>query len=369
MNCADAVISMAQPDDIIWIHDYQLMLVPSMIREVLPDVRIGYFQHIPFPDFEIFRSLPWKTELIEGILGADIIGFQTDEDVRYFIRTIEKVLGKPCTEDGLTIGNRSVAVKSFPISIDYGKFRTLATHENTLLNVSRIKSIIHTKIALSVDRLDYSKGIIQRLKAFDLFLSRYKNWHQKVTLIHIIVPSRDTVSSYKELKTEMDQLVSCINGKYASLGWQPIHHYYQSFDPYMLSAFYQCADLAIVTPLRDGMNLVSKEYIACNINKNGVLLLGEAAGAANELHDALLLNPNNSDEFARKIYEGLNISTEEKQKRMSRMQQVIADADIFKWADSFISKLLSIVTDRSKKTKKNTVTLPLTTPTPNNMAV
>lgn len=348
---ADAVIEVAKQEDVVWIHDYQLMLVPQMVREELPDIMIGYFQHIPFPDYEIFRALPWKSELVEGLLGADIIGFQTDEDARYFRATTEKILKNPCPSEGFLVNGRSVAIQSFPIGIDYDKFRLLADHDTTEFNAQKIKTLIPAKIALSVDRLDYSKGIIQRLKAYELFLERYTDWHQKVTLIHIIVPSRDTVTNYKELKLEMDQLISSINGKYATLGWQPIHHYYQSFDPFMLSAFYKCADLAIVTPLRDGMNLVSKEYIAGNVNRNGILLLGEAAGAANELHDAILLNPNDTDDFARKIYEGLTIPAEEKQKRMSRMQQVIADSDIFKWANSFLYRLMTTVRKKRKKSE------------------
>lgn len=347
---ADAIIESAEPDDLVWIHDYQLMLVPEMVRESIPGIRIGYFHHIPFPDYGIFRALPWKAELMNGMLGADMLGFQTQEDVLHFNLTVEKVLGIPTVREGIQTGGRVVVVQPFPIGIDYAKFHALAEHEQTEFNAQKIRSTVNTKIALSVDRLDYSKGILQRLKAYDCFLERYPEWRQKLTMIHIVVPSRDTVSNYRELKVEMDRLVTCINGKYATLGWQPILHYYQSFEPHMLSAFYKCADLAIVTPLRDGMNLVSKEYVAGNSNTNGMLLLSEAAGAANQLQDALLLNPNDTKDFAKKIYEGLTISGEEKKKRMDSMRGIIAQTDIFRWANAFITKLL--LTARKKGISK-----------------
>jgi len=346
---ADAILKEARPDDIIWVHDYQLMLVPAMVRAAAPAVTIGYFQHIPFPDYEIFRSMPWKEELLAGLLGADTIGFQTESDVRHFLSTVSRVLDLPANENEITYMNRTVSTQAFPISIDYQHFRQLADHETTELNVRKIKKIIDTPIALSVDRLDYSKGILHRLRAFELFLEQHPEWRQKVTLIHVIVPSRDTVGSYKQLKEEMDRLISNINGKYSVLGWQPIHHFYQSFTPYMLSAFYKSASLALVTPLRDGMNLVCKEYVAANVSLNGMLLLSETAGAAAELKDAIIVNPNNTRDFANKIHEGLTMSAEEKKKRMNKMRQIISGSDIFLWASKFMSKLLDTVGMKKNK--------------------
>ena len=343
---ADAVIALATADDIVWIQDYQLMLVPAMVREALPGITIGYFQHIPFPDYEIFRALPWKEQILNGLLGADTIGFQTEDDERHFISTVARVLGMQADGGEFIINNRGVNVQAFPISIDFKKFSELAVAEATDVHAHKIKQLIDTRIAISIDRLDYSKGILQRLQAYDLFLEKYPEWQQQITLVHLVVPSRDTVGNYKELKEEMNKLVSNINGKYATLGWQPIHHFYRSFPPHMLSALYKTADLALVTPLRDGMNLVSKEYVAGNISMNGMLILSEAAGAAKELTDALIINPNDVNAFADKIHEGLNMSAEEKKRRMGNMRNIIEQSDIFLWAGNFMSKLMN--TDNKK---------------------
>lgn len=355
---ANAIAAEATPDDIIWIHDYQLMLVPAMVRAMMPAATIGYFQHIPFPDYEIFRALPWKKELIAGLLGADVIGFQTDADVKHFMSTAGRLLGVlRGNRDELIDGNRSISVQAFPISIDYERFRQLAGADATEEQVRKIKAMAGTQIALSVDRLDYSKGILQRLQAYELFLKKHPEWHQKITLIHLVVPSRDNVPAYRKLREEMNRLISQINGTYAVFGWQPILHFYQSFTPHMLAALYKSADMAIITPLRDGMNLVSKEYIAVNVSMSGVLLLSEAAGAAAELTDALILNPNDIKGFADKIFEGLNMSSTEKRSRMQRMQQVIARSDIFQWAEKFTRRMMDVVNRKNKRTKQGTVPL------------
>jgi trehalose 6-phosphate synthase/phosphatase len=340
---ADAIVTYAKPDDIVWIQDYQLMLVPAMVRAILPDITIGYFQHIPFPDYEIFRALPWKKEILKGLLGADTIGFQTEDDERHFVNTACRILDLDVEGKEFNIDDRTVTVDAFPISIDYKKFRELATHQHTKTHARKIKELISNKIALSIDRLVYSKGILQRLRAYDLFLEKHPECHQQITFVHLVVPSRDNVNNYRELKEEMNKLISNINGKYATFGCQFIHHFYRSFPPHMLSALYSTADLAMVTPLRDGMNLVSKEYVASNTSLNGVLLLSEAAGAAKELTDALIVNPNDIQAYANKIYEALNMPEAEKAERMLKMQQVIERSDIFMWSESFMSKLIETV--------------------------
>lgn len=365
---ADAIVNAATPDDMVWVHDYQLMLVPAMVRAMAPHLTIGYFQHIPFPDYEIFRALPWKAELLNGLLGADVVGFQTDADVRHFLSTATTVLKTlPNVNNELQVNNRSVAVQAFPISIDYNKFRDLANDSETESYVQKVKAVGNTRIMLSVDRLDYSKGIMQRLAAYELFLKKYPEWHQKVTLVHLIVPSRDTVPNYLKLKEEMNRQVSQINGTYSVLGWQPIQHFYQSFAPHMLSALYKSADVALVTPIRDGMNLVSKEYVASNVLQNGVLLLSDAAGAAAELTEALLINPNDTKEFADKIYQALTMNAKEKKRRMQQMQQELAEADIFYWAEQFTGKMIETGGRNSNrvyhasiamKQKNNTVAFP-----------
>ncbi len=351
---ADEIVRMATADDIIWIHDYQLMLVPAMVREQLPDAVIGYFQHIPFPAYEMLRALPWRSELVNGLLGADTIGFQTEEDVACFRQAVVSLLSCREHDHGFFAGARSVRVDAFPISIDYQKFSRMALAPETLKAEEKITRIAHTKLVLSVDRLDYSKGILQRLKAFEAFLQQHPEWIRKVTLIHLVVPSRDNVCDYRELKHEMDRLITEINGKYATIGWQPIHHFYRSFQPNMLTALYKTAHVALVTPLRDGMNLVCKEYVASNVSKDGVLVLGEAAGAAKELTEALQVNPNDIESFAAAIHTALTMPEAERRQRMEAMQRKVRDNDIFKWMQDFMETL-------QKQAQKQVLVCPLLT--------
>lgn len=337
---ADAVIAAAMPDDMIWIHDYQLMLVPQMVRTAMPDVTIGYFLHIPFPAYPIFMALPWRKEILEGLMGANVIGFQTYDDVHHFTDASNRILDINFVGNEVKVDERTVVAQAFPISIDYHKFHDLAQSPALAEDETSLQNLLGgRKLAISVDRLDYSKGIIQRLRAYELFLEQHPEWHGKVGYLHLVVPSRDTVRNYRELKEEMDRTISAINGKYANLSWQPIRHFYQSVSPELLAAMYKLADVALVTPLRDGMNLVSKEYVACNVALNGVLILSETAGAARELHDALVVNPNDTASFSGAIYAALEMPAEEKAQRMRRMQQTVEDADIFKWADTFMEAL------------------------------
>ncbi len=336
---ADQILAMASPNDIIWIHDYHLMLLPQMLREAMPEVTIGYFQHIPFPSYEVLRALPWKKEILKGLLGADVVGFQTDDDANHFTKAVGAALHIAHHNNRFEIDNRTVKVQGFPISIDYEKYHQLAAHPASKKYAQKLRKVVNSKVIVSIDRLDYSKGILQRLRAYDLFLKTYPEWRQKVTYVHLVVPSRDTVRNYKELKEEMNRLISEINGKYSTLSWQPIRHFYRSFQPNVLSALYKSADLALVTPLVDGMNLVCKEYVASNLCKNGVLVLGEAAGAAKELKEALIINPNDIECFASTINRGLTMPKEEKAARMEAMQKTVRTANIFSWAKSFMASL------------------------------
>lgn len=337
---ADAILKVATKDDIIWIHDYQLMLVPEMVRKEIPEVSIGFFQHIPFPSYEIFRSLPWRKELLHGLMGADVIGFHTYDDVRHFLSASSRILAVPSMGNELVLKNRRVTVDAFPISIDYKKYRMLAEDTLTKRNERKLRQLInHNKLIISIDRLDYSKGIIPRLQAYQLFLEQHPELRGKVTMIQLVVPSRDNVQKYKELKEEMNRMVSEINGRFSTFGWQPIHHFYRSFPIHLLSALYKAADVALVTPMRDGMNLVSKEYIASKIDQKGVLVLSEMAGAARELSDAMMVNPNDIWDFAEKIYQALNMPEDEQKRRMITMQQTVSKFDIFNWTKNFMEKL------------------------------
>lgn len=337
---ADAVIRSATKDDIIWIHDYQLMLVPEMVRKEIPEISIGFFQHIPFPSYEVFRLLPWRKELLNGLLGADVIGFHTYDDVRHFISAVNRITGLPNIANEVRIDSRTVIVDAFPISIDYKKYRALAEDSNTRRNERKLRQLInHNRLIISIDRLDYSKGIIYRLRAYQLFLERHPELRGKVTMIQLVVPSRDSVPKYKQLKEEMNRMVSEINGKFSTLGWQPIQHFYRSFPIHLLSALYKAADVALVTPMRDGMNLVSKEFVASKTDQKGVLILSEMAGASRELSEALIINPNDVWDFAEKIHQALNMPEEEQRRRMTAMQQTVSKFDIFNWVKNFMDKL------------------------------
>lgn len=337
---ADTVIQEATANDIIWIHDYQLMLVPQMLRASMPELTIGFFLHIPFPSYQVFMALPWRKDILEGLMGADVLGFQTYDDVHNFTDSANRVLEINFVGNEVKTGERTVLAQAFPISIDYRKFMELSESNEVLAASKTIHALLRgNKLAISVDRLDYSKGIIQRLQAYELFLEQHPEWIGKISYLLLVVPSRDQVRNYRELKEEMDRLISSINGRFASLEWLPIRHFYRSLAPEQLAAMYREADIALVTPLRDGMNLVSKEFVVCNDGKNGVLVLSEMAGASRELKDAIVVNPNDTEAFAQIIFEALNMPVRERRQRMMRMRKIVKQADIFKWADDFMEAL------------------------------
>jgi len=345
----------ATRDSKIWIHDYQLMLVPQMIRKAQPDALIGFFLHTPFPSFEIFRLIPEREALLEGLLGADMIGFHTYDYVHYFLTSIVKVLGYENSLGTIKVGNRRVHTDAFPIGIDYKKFENESKNRKVhailkSFNVLRAK----TKVILSVDRADYTKGIPARLDAFEQFLERYPYYIKKAVLLIIAVPSRGDVDAYRDLRATIEQKVSRINGRFATIDWSPITYRYQPVPFEELSALYRLADVMLVTPLRDGMNLVAKEYVASRSNRDGVLVLSDMAGAAIELTDALLVNPNNTIQVADAIHEGLSMSRSEQRKRMKKMQARVAEYTVEKWAQDFITELKATKTSKNKTIKSLT---------------
>ncbi|NQU85107.1 MAG: bifunctional alpha,alpha-trehalose-phosphate synthase (UDP-forming)/trehalose-phosphatase, partial [Mariniphaga sp.] len=346
---ADKILKYVNEDDIIWIHDYHLMLVPQMIREKFPNVSIGYFQHIPFPSYEIFRLLPWRMELLEGILNADLIGFHTYDYQRHFMSCVRRLLGYETFFNRIRLDERIVKVDAFPKGIDFEYFNNTAKE---LQNVSGKKeSVIHKelktylsrgkdrKIILSIDRLDYTKGIPDRIKAFELFLTNHPEYNEKVSLFLFVSPSRENVSDYKDLKKQMDELVGRINGMYGNIGWVPIWYFYRATDRLERIELYSSADIALITPTRDGMNLNAKEYIACRTEKNGVLILSEIAGAAKELGESIIVNPNNRTEVADAIYQALNMSVPEQKERISVLQKRLKIYNEERWANDFINGL------------------------------
>lgn len=335
-----AVLEVAEPDDTIWVHDYQLLLLPQMIREKLPNASIGFFQHIPFPSFEVFRMIPWRKEILTGMLGSDLIGFHTYDDMRHFLSAVSRIAGISNSRGRLNTRKRMIEVDSFPMGIDYEKYARAAASPAAVEKEKRYRrSLENQKSILAIDRLDYSKGIPQRMLAFELFLDKHPQYHEKVSLIQIVVPSRDNVGQYKELKEEIELLVGRINGKYARINWKPIHYFYRSLPQESLSGFYRLADVALVTPMRDGMNLVCKEYIASKINQKGVLILSEMAGASKELSDAILVNPNDLNQMAEAIYKALNMPVSEQKAHIGIMQASLRRYNIHHWVKMFMDRL------------------------------
>lgn len=332
-------------DDIIWVQDYQLMLLPKMIRDGKPNASIGYFHHIPFPSYELFRVLPEREEVLEGLLGADLIGFHTHDYMRHFISAIYRVLNLNCSLDEISLNNRIVHVDAFPMGINYDLYHNAPSLPEVKETAYMLKEKLGDQtIILSVDRLDYSKGILHRLNGFAQFLQNNPEYHEKVSLAMIVVPSRDTVDIYADLKTRIDQAIGEINGKYALLGWNPIYYFYRSFAFEELIAMYDIADIALVSPLRDGMNLVAKEYLAAKVSKPGVLILSEMAGAAIELQDAIIINPNDMNEIENAIVQALNMPEWEKKERMEKMQKQVSTRNVKRWANDFVVELQSIKT-------------------------
>lgn len=349
----DEVVKHATENDVIWIHDYHLLLLPSLIRKKLPNVRIAFFQHIPFPAYDAFRILPWRHEILQGLAGADLIGFHTHDDVKHFLTSVNRILGLDKKMGEVRNQERMFYVDAFPLGIDYEKFEKAAISESTEKQMEEFsKEFKNNKIILSIDRLDYSKGIPERLRAYKLFLEKYPEYLEKVSLVMIVVPSREMVLMYKNLKTEIDELVGNINAKYRTLNWTPIVYFYRGFSFDALSAFYRMADVALITPLRDGMNLVSKEYIASKPDKTGVLILSEMAGAAKELTESLIINPYNINETAEALNDALCLPIEEQKRRMEEMQNLLKIYDVAKWTKVFLKKLKDVTMKQKELSMK-----------------
>ncbi|MEM6397244.1 MAG: bifunctional alpha,alpha-trehalose-phosphate synthase (UDP-forming)/trehalose-phosphatase [Bacteroidota bacterium] len=328
-----------QEDDMVWVHDYQLMLLPNMIREKFPNVSIGFFLHIPFPSYEIFRILPWRQELMDGLLGADQIGFHTFGYMRHFLSAAYRISGHEHEFGRLNIDNREINVDVFPMGIDYEKYAHPEINEDDVI-VREIEKL-HTgrKLIVSIDRMDYTKGIPQRIQAFGDFLLNHPEYHQKIDLVMLVVPSRSNVDTYRELKREVDELVSRVNSEIGTFDWTPIHYFYRSLQFPALMKLYQETDIALITPLRDGMNLVAKEFIAAKEDsKRGVLVLSEMAGAIHELTEAIPVNPQDRSDIDRALVEALEMPEEEQERRLIEMQEKLRVYDVKNWAANFISE-------------------------------
>jgi trehalose 6-phosphate synthase len=347
VNRKFAVVTKQHTDseDFIWVHDYHLMLMAQELRRLGSRAKLGFFLHIPFPPLDIFMKLPWRDELLNALMHFDLVGFQTLRDRRNFVQCLRTLIGRVGTRGGrgqvceIDTEEMGVRAGAFPISIDFGQFeREAGSHEVAEAAWHIHENLPDRQIILGVDRMDYTKGIPERLKAFRHLLERYPEHRNKVTLVQVVVPSRRGIPEYEQLKTEIEQLVGQINGQFTEgSAWVPIHYTYRSLDRYDLLGYYRASEVALLTPYKDGMNLVAKEYCACSLEENCVLILSEFAGAAAELQKgALLVNPYDIEGVAEAIHRALVMPPDERHTRMHALRRAIRRHDIFWWVDSFL---------------------------------
>lgn len=340
---ADALEAILRPDDVVWIHDYHLMLLPKLLKNRQPQLSVGFFLHIPFPSFEVFRMLPgeWRRDILEGLLGADLIGFHTYEYTHHFLQSVLRILGYEHQMSQVQAQDHLVRADTFPMGIDVEKFATTARSDDTEREIRDLRnSLTGVKLILSVDRLDYSKGIANRLEGYELFLQSNPEYHGKVALLMVVVPSRIGVVQYDLMKRQIEELVGKINGRFGRVGWTPVVYQYRHVPFTSLLALYSVSDVCLVTPLRDGMNLVAKEYVTTR--GGGVLILSEMAGAAKELPEAIIINPNDRAEIANALKQALEMSPVEQQKRHRLMQRRLKRYNVSRWASDFLTTLVGM---------------------------
>ena len=341
---ADALDSVLRPDDVVWIHDYHLMLLPRLLKGRRSQLSVGFFLHIPFPSFEVFRLLPveWRRDILEGLLGADLIGFHTYEYTRHFLQCVLRILGYEHQMAQVLAPDHVARVDTFPMGIDVEKFSGAPRSDETERDIRELESTLAgVRLILSVDRLDYSKGIANRLEGYEIFLENSPEYHGKVTLLMVVVPSRIGVVQYDLMKRQIEELVGKINGRFGRVGWTPVVYQYRQVAFSSLAALYAVSDVCLVTPLRDGMNLVAKEYIATR-RDGGVLILSEMAGAAKELPEAIIINPNDRAEIAGALKEALRMALPDQQKRHRLMQRRLKRYDVTRWANDFLMTLVGM---------------------------
>jgi trehalose 6-phosphate synthase len=338
---AEAAAELAAPGAVVWVHDYQLQLVPAMLRELRPDLRIGFFLHIPFPPVELFMQLPWRTQLLEGLLGADLVGFQRPGGAENFLRLTRTLLGLEPEGDHVMVDGRRVTARAFPISIDVDEMEKLAADPHIRQRAKQLGEELggHRRLLLGVDRLDYTKGIEHRLKAYRELLAEGRLSNQEVALVQVATPSRLRVAQYRQLRERVEREVGRINGEYGQVGLAPVHYLFRSYDRDELLALYLAADVMVVTPLRDGMNLIAKEYVSARTDNTGALVLSEFTGAAAELPEAFLVNPHDVDGLKEAFTAALETPGPELSARMRRMREHVCDHDVTRWAKEYLEAL------------------------------
>ena len=331
---AEAASGLLRSGDVAWVHDYQLNLVPGQLRALRPDVAIGFYLHIPFPPVDLFGQLPWRRQMLEGMLGADVLGFQTRRARNNFAAAARLYTSAEGSNVSLRWQNRTILLVEAPIAIDYKFIAELAQVPDVVNRSKRLREIFsrNAAIILGVDRLDYTKGIDIRLRAFATLLERYPQIAERCVLVQVAVPTREQVGDYERIRGRIERLVGQINGRFARLGRVPVHYLYRSLPIDELMSYYLAADVMMVTPLRDGMNMVALEYCAARKSNTGVLVLSEFAGAANYLPDALLVNPHDIDGLADAMYRAVSLGEDEQIRRMRRMRRRVRTKDVFAWA-------------------------------------
>ncbi len=340
---AQVALEEAGEDDVIWVHDYHFARVPLYIRRQRPNSRIAFFWHIPFPAPEMFRTLPWRQQVLESMLACDVIGFHIPEYVKNFKETCVELLAASVEGNTVYFRDHSSELVALPIAIDYDAQDKQARARVVERRVQRLRDTVGRQaLMLGVERMDYTKGILERLRGYEYLLQTEHQWRDKVTFFQIVTPSREGVSAYREKKREIDEIVGRINGKFSNDLWVPVHYIYRSFAPTRLAVYYRAADIALVTPLRDGLNLVAKEYVASRLHQDGVLILSEFAGVTCQLPEALICNPYDVQDMARVIAEALQMPPEEQRRRMTAMQARLKKESISWWMQEFLDRMANI---------------------------
>ncbi|HEX3738852.1 MAG TPA: trehalose-6-phosphate synthase [Terriglobales bacterium] len=345
---AQVVARVAKNDSVVWVHDYHLMLVGDFLRKAGLRCRLGFFLHIPFPPLDIFEKLPWRSQIMRALFEFDVIGLQTARDQQNFAGCVRRFLPeinlhRDHEQFQANVDGRNILVGSFPIGIDFDEFADEAEQTNVAQRAAEIRREIGGRqIVLGVDRLDYTKGVPERLKAFRLLLASHKELQRQISLVQIVVPSRENIPKYQELKLEIETLTSQINGQYGDPGWMPIHYIHRHLDRPELLALYRIADIALITPLKDGMNLVAKEFCAAQAGDHGVLVLSEFAGAADQLRNgAVLVNPYDIEAVAKALHEAFHMSLKERRTRMRKLRRNVRNQNVFRWFEQFCKYLES----------------------------
>ncbi len=343
---AEAIAEVAAPGATVWVHDYQLQLVPRIVRELRPDVRIGWFDHIPFPPVELFAQLPWRRAVLEGLLGADFLGFQRVADAQNFVRACRQLLRTPTRKDTVTVtapdgSTHTARASAIPISIDFQGLEALARTPEVVARAAELRTQLGDPqvLMLGVDRLDYTKGIRHRLKAYEELLRDKAISPPEVTFVQVATPSRERVNSYRELRSQVEHTVGRINGEFAPIGSPAVYYQHHSYPRDEMAALFLAADIMLVTPLRDGMNLVAKEYVTCRPDLGGALVLSEFAGAYHELHQAFVCNPHDIEGLKQTILRAIHTPARDKARIMRALRRRVADHDVNRWAQHFLDAL------------------------------